>query len=220
MYFKWDQKTINDFSEKNTEAMYDIGFVFTRIGKGAMDQTRSLRINLGVFKLNSENRRILRKTENIILEEQKIPYKNYNWSIHKLGKDFYSEKFGEKTFSAQKIKELITDKEKSNFNKLFIYRQKNDNMALGYCICFETKNILHYCYPFYDLTVKITNLGLGMMTKAIEFAYKQEKKYVYLGSFQRPSDVYKLQFEGLEWFDGKQWIVDIKKLKGATMLND
>jgi arginyl-tRNA--protein-N-Asp/Glu arginylyltransferase len=51
-----------------------------------------------------------------------------------------------------------------------------------------------------------------MMTKAVLYAKEQGKKYIYLGSAQRPTDTYKLQFAGLEWFDGTQWQADLKKL--------
>lgn len=191
--------------------MYNEGFVFTRIGKGVMNQTRSLRIDLSKFELSSENRRVLGKTEELILSAHPIPYARYDWSIHKMGKEFYAKKFGEKTFSAQKIKELVTDKNKSNFNKLLVYTKDDKN--LGYCIALETENIFHYCYPFYDFESNYQNIGMGMMLKAIILAKEAGKKYVYLGSFQRPSDVYKLQFSGLEWFDGNQWHEDIDGLK-------
>jgi arginyl-tRNA--protein-N-Asp/Glu arginylyltransferase len=51
------------------------------------------------------------------------------------------------------------------------------------------------------------------MTKTIEYAKSIGLKYVYLGSLQRPGDVYKLQFEGIEWFDGKEWKKDTKQIK-------
>lgn len=213
MYLNWNSKKITDFSDQNLNSLYDGGFLFTRTGKGEMYQTRSLRIDLSKFNLNSENRRVLKHTENVMLEVANISYENYHWGIHKLGKDFYATKFGEKTFSAQKIKELITEPEESNFNKLFIYTQKEDNKALGYVISFETPELLHYCYPFYDLNSKIKNLGLGMMTKAIVWAKENNKKYIYLGSATRKTDTYKLQFDGLEWFDGKKWTTDLEKLK-------
>ena len=103
MYLKWNSQTINDFSDNNINLLYNDGFLFTRTGKGEMYQTRSLRIDLSKFNLNSENRRILKHTANINLEISAIPYTNYHWGIHKLGKDFYTAKFGEKTFSAQII---------------------------------------------------------------------------------------------------------------------
>ncbi len=227
MYLSWDKKIVTDFDDKSVEEMYSRGFVFTRIGKGVMNQTRSLRINLEKFELSSENRRILNKTEDLNLLVSPIPYENYEWTIHKMGKEFYETKFGEKTpalnrpagsglmFSAQKIKELITNKDKSNFNKLFIYNKNEKN--IGYCIALETKNILHYCYPFYHPQPTThnpqPNTGMGMMLKAIVWAKENGKKYIYLGSFQRPSDTYKLQFTGLEWFDGQGWQNDLEKLK-------
>jgi arginyl-tRNA--protein-N-Asp/Glu arginylyltransferase len=76
--------------------------------------------------------------------------------------------------------------------------------------------MLHYSYPFYDTVdtgEHFANLGMGMMTRAIMWARGQGKQYMYLGSAQRSSDVYKFQFDTLEWFDGKKWNTDIKKLK-------
>ena len=55
--------------------------------------------------------------------------------------------------------------------------------------------------------------GLGMMTLAIEYAQERGLKYVYLGSLQRPTDTYKLQFSGIEWFDGTSWSTDLGEVK-------
>lgn len=236
MYLSWKEQTITDFSEQNIESMYNQGYVLTRVGKGDMRQTRSLRVDLNEFELSSENKRILKKTEDLLLSIAPIPYAAYSWQIHKMGKDFYEQKFGSKTFSAQKIKELITDPEKSNFNKLLIYtlptvilseaknplhiNERDPSVAplpqddrAGYCIVLETKNILHYSYPFYNLALDYPNMGMGMMLKAIVWAKEQGKRYIYLGSAQRPTDTYKLQFAGLEWFDGNSWHTDTNELK-------
>ena len=83
MYLSWAEKTITDFDDESIEKMYDDGFVFTRIGKGVMNQTRSLRIDLNKFELSSENKRVLKKTEDLILSVSTIPYAKYDWSIHK-----------------------------------------------------------------------------------------------------------------------------------------
>ena len=211
MYLKWNEKTTSDFSDASIESLYGDGFVFTRIGKGKMQQTRSLRIDLAEFALSSENRRIQKKMNGLFLRAFPIPYSGYEWSIHKMGKDFYEKKFGEKTFGAQKIKQLITDGEKSNFNLLLEYEL--GGKTAGYCICLETKHILHYCYPFYNLENAGSNLGMGMMLEAILWAGEAGKKYIYLGSAQRPADKYKLQFAGLEWFDGSGWRRDTGELK-------
>lgn len=209
MYLVWKEETLTSHDDKTINERYNDGFVFTRVGKGVMNQTRSVRIDLAQFTLSSENRRILKKTEDVLLEKHALPYSDYHWSIGKLGKDFYTEKFGDGTFSANKIKELLTSTE-SNFNTLLIYKTPEPT---GYAICAETNEIIHYSYPFYDLEKGPKNMGMGMMLKAILYAQKSGKKYIYLGSAQRPTDVYKLQFAGLEWFDGEKWNTDPNGLK-------
>lgn len=215
MYLNWQEKIIADFSESNLNSLYDGGFVFTRPGKGVMRQTRSVRINLSEFRLSSENRRVLKKTENLELSVTPLPYTKYHWKIGKLAKNFYETKFGRGTFSANKVKELLTDEKKSNFNRLLVYHHENMAEPIGYCIARETDNLLHYSYPFYDLQAKgrMENLGMGMMTRAILWSKKEGKKYIYLGSASRPTDTYKLNFSGLEWFDGKSWQENLAALK-------
>lgn len=221
-YLNWNTKTVTDFSPASLDALYDQGYIATRVDKGTFNQTRSVRIRLADFELSSENRRILRKVEKVTLEAHPLPYADYHWSIHKLAKDFYTTKFGEDTFSANKAKELLTEADKSSFNTLLVFRE--DARTLGYCIALKTDILLHYSYPFYKLDEEtaaggpLSSLGLGMMTKAIEWAKAagpngQSLQYIYLGSLQRPTDTYKLQFAGLEWFDGEKWQKDIEPLK-------
>ena len=210
-YLSWQQETITDFSESAISVMYDRGFVFTRIGRGIMHQTRSCRINLEKFSLTSENRRIIRKA-NLGLIPINLPLDDYDFSIGKIAKDFYDTKFGRGIMSVQKVKEMLTDKVKSNFNTVLRYNDMNSGSIIGHTICYINKDILHYSYPFYDLKTS-KDTGLGMMTTAVSFAKDQGLKYVYLGSLQRPSDTYKLQFEGLEWFDGKTWQTDLEEVK-------
>ncbi len=208
-YLKWKEEKIDNETAEVISRMYDNGFVFTRIDKGIMHQTRSIRIDLSKFELSSENRRILRKGESVILEKFSIPYESYKWEIGKMAKDFYDKK-ASGAFSANRIKELITTSD--NFNSLFSFS------GLGYAICYENNSILHYCYPFYDLDKSPKDMGLVMMTKVLEEAKTLGLKYVYLGSLQRPSDVYKLQFSGIEWFDGKGWKQDLEEVKRLLLV--
>ncbi len=203
-YLHWKEEKITDFSDANVSRLYDDGFVFTRIDKGVMHQTRSVRIDLSKFEPSSENRRILRKIEGVEIVAILLPYANYSWEIGKMGKDFYEEKFGPGIMSANKIKELITGD--AHFNLLLKF-------GSGFAICYLNEDILHYSYPFYDLEKSSKDMGMGMMMKAVVWAKERGLKYVYLGSLQRPGDVYKLQFEGLEWFDGKEWQTNIDEVK-------
>lgn len=105
-YFSFGKTEIKDFSDENIKKMYDEGFVFTRIGKGIMNQTRSLRINLAKFELNSENRRVLGKVDGLLADGSTLPIsaETYDWQIQKLAKDFYTKKLGIKTSQQIKLK--------------------------------------------------------------------------------------------------------------------
>lgn len=210
-YLHWKEEKISDFSDTNITRLYNEGFVFTRIDKGVMHQTRSVRIDLSKFELSSENRRVLKKVEGMEIETETLPSSNYDWKIGKIGKDFYDTKFGDGIMSANKIKEIITDG--LNFNLLLKHGE-------GYVICYMNNDIFHYSYPFYDLEKSPKDMGLGMMTKTIVWAKEKGLKYVYLGSLQRPTDTYKLQFAGLEWFDGKVWNTDLDQVKMILTQNE
>jgi arginyl-tRNA--protein-N-Asp/Glu arginylyltransferase len=218
-YLTWKEEKITDLSPENVARMYDRGFVFTRLGKGVMQQTRSVRIDMEKFSMNSENRRILKKVltpEAIgLFEAFPLPLKDYDWTLGKMAKDFYDKKFGPGIMSVQKIKEILTDQKKSNFNVLARYVGKNKD--IGWSICYENNEMFHYSYPFYDIENSPKDMGLGMMTMMISFlkdsSNNKSLKYVYLGSLQRPTDTYKLQFSGIEWFDGEMWQTDLEKVK-------
>lgn len=171
----------------NPTVKYDQGYMFTRIAKGDMYQNNSVRIDLSKFSLTSENRRILKKVD-LSLSVKSLPISDYDWKIGKMAKDFYDAR--DAKFSANKIKELLTTEH--NFTTLLDY-------GVGYCICYMDEEILHYCYPFYASENKDT--GMNMMLRAIVYAQEKGLKYVYLGSFNK----YKMQFEGVEVFDGKIW---------------
>lgn len=210
-YLHWDEQMVTDLSETNVTAMYERGYVFTRIGKGAMQKTRSVRIDLSKFEMSSENRRIIKKTEGVEFVPMTLPLADYTFVLGKMAKDFYDLKFGPGIMSAQKTKEILTDQSKSNFNSLLTYMDQVK--TIGWAISYENKYLLHYSYPFYNLESSPKDMGLGMMIRAIEYAKSQKKKYVYLGSLQRPADTYKIQFSGLEWFDGQSWQKDFEPVK-------
>jgi len=211
-YLNWDTKVITDFSPESVEEMYALGYVFTRAGKGVMNKTCSFRVDLGAFELSSENRRILRKAENLALASEPLPYSGYSWQIGKMAKDFY-EKFGDRVFTANKARELMTDPKESDFNALLAFSDKRSGEAVGFAIAYETGQMFHYAFPFYIEDPREPSRGLGMMTMALERAKSRGARYAYLGSLSRPSDTYKLQFKGGEWFDGERWQTDLGPLK-------
>lgn len=227
-YFAFDHIQRPNLTAAEIISYYADGYVYTRKALGEMDRVRSIRVSLQNFTPSSENRRILGKFNNVLRKDSiPLPYRDdYTWLIHKRGKDFYTTKFGKKTFSANKIKELFT--QPSNFTHVLSFGDNNVTfhmlrewfeLAHGYCIvCIQETNsekILHYAYPFYSLDRINTNYGMFMMTKAIEYAKNERFTYVYLGSAHDTASLYKLQFSGLEWWDEEtsQWGTDLQRLK-------
>ena len=191
--------------------LYDKGYVFTRVGVGEMHKIQGIRIDINQFVLTSENRRILRKISDIEYFVKPLPYTDYTYIIQKMGTDFYKSKFGSGIFSAYKIKELFTKEDNLNFN--YVFEFKKGKKSVGYAISFMNRDIIHYSYPFYDLSLNRKDIGLGMMTRVLEYAKENSKKYVYLGSINKKEALYKLQFKGAEWFDGIKWSNDLEILK-------
>jgi arginyl-tRNA--protein-N-Asp/Glu arginylyltransferase len=195
------------------DEIYEKGFLATRIKKNYYYLTRNLRINLQEFSLNSENRRILKKTESLTLENKKLNDFTFNYSISKLATDFFKTKFNKTIITPQKLKWLFAGE---FFTNVLVYKNKNE--IIGYCITMETKKTLHYAYPFYKSELIGTNIGMSMMIQAIEHAKEKNKKYVYLGTVYTKDSMYKLQFKGIQWFNGESWNDDIDKLK--SLINE
>jgi leucyl-tRNA---protein transferase len=182
------------------------------------DLNRSIRIDLGKFELSSENRRVQRKTEFVKSRIFKAPWDSgssivFDYDAIKVGKFCYEnfkKRFPEKPMHISRIKRIFTGK---IFNLFFVYTDALKNKVIGYAALLSRENILHYAYPFYDQEYFRQNLGIGMMLQAVIWAKNNQKKYIYLGTCNKPAAFYKLQFKGLEWFDGSKWSHDISKLK-------
>ncbi|BCX13976.1 MAG: hypothetical protein KatS3mg085_508 [Candidatus Dojkabacteria bacterium] len=217
-YLNLSEIRVTDFSEENINKLYNSGYVFTRIDKGIMQQTRSIRVDLEKFSPKSKNKRVLRQTNDLKIEIKKLPLPKYSWKIHKMAKEFYNFQGGEGTFSASKIRTIFCNPEKNNFDHVVIAQVNDVIEPVGYCICYINSQIVHYSYPFYDLNYahqKMKSLGFGMKLKSILWAQSAGLKYFYMGSIVSEQSKYKLQIPGVEWWDEQthQWSSDIEEVK-------
>jgi hypothetical protein len=57
------------------------------------------------------------------------------------------------------------------------------------------------------------NLGMYMMTSAVEHFANRGFDYLYLGSCYSRNALYKTQFAGAEFFNGVKWSEDLEELK-------
>jgi hypothetical protein len=77
----------------------------------------------------------------------------------------------------------------------------------------EPPHLAQYYYAFYDLAYYRQNLGMFMMTAAVDHFAKAEFDHIYLGSCYSQNALYKTQFAGAEFFNGANWSRHLEKLK-------
>jgi hypothetical protein len=79
-----------------------------------------------------------------------------------------------------------------------------------YC---DAKALAFYYYAFYDLNYFQRNLGMFMMTSAVNLFAERGTRHAYLGSCYSRKALYKTQFAGAEFFNGFRWSGNLKELK-------
>ncbi len=178
---------------------------------------RSIRVNMEKFRLNSENKRILKKHEQTTQSVKKQIYKNYNQLEKNKQKelfDFYFQYFknthGEHIMSKERLGFILS----SDFlNRIVVYIK--DSMIVGSILMVDdTKNEnRHFWFSAFLPDLKNTGFGLWLFLDQLQSASEKSLKYFYLGTGYGEKAKYKFQFEGLEYFDGNSWKNDIKKLK-------
>lgn len=205
-YQVWLLREEGDEAEK----IYNNGFLPIRSLRDVYYLSRNIRIDLNKFEISSENRRILRKTENF--ESDLIPLSEFTYTaeIQKFCKDYAEQKLGKGLFPTAAIKLIFTNRV---FNYVFVFKEITTQKVVGYAICFISGNLLQYTYAFYDLEYLKDNLGARMILEAIIWANKSNKKYAYLGTGYEESALYKTEFKGVEFFNGFRWSEDLEELK-------
>jgi len=192
------------------EKIYENGFLPIRSIKNVYYLARSLRVDLEKFELSSENRRILRKTQNFESDLMPLSEFNYTPQIQKFCKDYMVSKFGKLSITAAGIRSIFKS---GIYNYVFVFKERLTGEEIGYAVCFVSSNIVHYAHSFYNLAYFHQSLGARMILEAVIWAKESGKKYIYLGTCYDKSALYKAEFEGVEFFNGFKWSDDQEELK-------
>jgi arginine-tRNA-protein transferase len=172
---------------------------------------RSLRVNLLDFKETSENRRVLKKIEELNPGFQVVPINEFDTeqeSFKTFCFEFAKERFTE-PISIERIEYILKWKNLSHVFEFFLNDKK-----VGFVLCIISGGTLHYWFAFFDLNYPAYSLGKYMMYSVINWAFEQKMEAVYLGTCYGEKALYKARdFKGLEFFDGNIWNSDMKLLK-------
>lgn len=169
------------------ETNYNNGYLPQRNSADLFYQESSCRSNLANFILSSENRRIIRKTDQFTFT--KIPLKDFSYTpevqkqinqwIKQLGWDF----------PISSVKTIFT---KHIFNYLYVW--KLDEKIVAYSICYFSESISHIAYVFYDPQYSHSDLPIRLVLQTIVDSRELGLKYCYLGRFSN----YKRNMPGFE----------------------
>jgi len=212
-YQVWLLKEDKDSAEK----IYESGFLPIRSLPNVYYLSRNVRVNLGNFDLSSENRRILRKSENLSSDLIPLSDFDYNAEVQKLCLDYCRDRFVKGTFSAKDIKTIFKG---SVFNYVFVFKDNQTQKSAGFAVCFISSGFLQYAHAFYNLNYLAENIGARMILEAVVWAKKSQKKYAYLGTCYEEKALYKTEYTGTEFFNGFKWSDNLEELKELVRVRD
>lgn len=182
------------------EDNYQQGLLPQRNKKDLWYQESSSRSNLKDFNLNSENRRILRKTENLTYQKISLNDFIYTPEIQKKITNWIKE-LGWK-FPTSSIKTVFTN---HIFNQLYIWQDEN-NQEIAYSICYFSNSISHIAYIFYNPKHSHSNLPIRLVLQTIIDSQQLSLKFCYLGRFSDQNGYYKRNMPAFEYFKENKWL--------------
>ncbi len=190
------------------ESLLNQGFLPSRMKTGLWYVARSLRVNIDQFSLSSENKRVINNTSEcgftiVRSSDFKLQKNDIEW-IQKFSK----QKFESGGLSEIALRRIFT----SLSDQIFVWRNHKDEI-IGYVPVMKTEKSLFYWFAFYKEEEFVTGLGTRMMLEVINWAVKEKLVYVYLGTVYSNSSLYKINFNGFEFFNGFAWSSNKEELK-------
>jgi arginyl-tRNA--protein-N-Asp/Glu arginylyltransferase len=186
-------------------------------GNPQMDRfylVRNLRVPLAEWRPSSENRRILRKGSSIRMklvpkaQFADTPERRTRWMA------YADDRFGPGIMHPERLDRLLAGPVISHLLHFTETNPDGSERELGTVLLhIEAPRVVYYYYAFYDLADRGRNLGMILMTRAVEWAAREGFAHLHLGTCITPKARYKLQFEPIEFFNGMQWSRNLDELR-------
>jgi hypothetical protein len=200
------------FPEGNETAadLFNAGFLPTRT-PGRYYLCRQIRVDLGRFTPSSENRRISRKGQGIALSLLRRQEFEFSPARRGFALKYAEIRFGSGVMPRDRIDAIF---DSGIVTHVLVFEEAASALELGFVFFFIQEGALgHYMYAFYDVEYLSRNLGMFMMTSAVNFFREAGYKHIYLGTCYSERALYKWQFAGCEFFNGNQWSENLEELK-------
>jgi arginyl-tRNA--protein-N-Asp/Glu arginylyltransferase len=205
-YQVWLLKENGDEVEK----IYNQGFLPMRSRPNVYYLSRSVRVDLAKFEPSSENRRILKKTEDFQVILEPMSKFSYTPRVQKFCKEYVVKRSGASGMTTATIRSIF---KKRVYNYIFVWKDKKTQKEVGFVVCFISPSLLQYAHAFYDLDYLERSLGARMILEAVQWAKQNGRSYAYLGTCYDRNSLYKTEFKGVEFFNGFAWSSNLEELK-------
>lgn len=174
---------------------YQDGLLPQRNHQNFWYQDTSCRSNLSNFALSSENRRILRKTDQFSYSVSQLPQPApkiiFPW-IKELKWDFPNNSV--KTIFSHHL-----------FNTLYTWSDQDQLVAFS--ICYFDHQISHIAYVFYHPKYSHLDLPIRLTLQVIIDSHLNKLSFCYLGrDHTSPTGYYKRNMPGYEYIKDKKWL--------------
>ncbi|MCA9392119.1 GNAT family N-acetyltransferase, partial [candidate division WWE3 bacterium] len=133
--------------------------------------------------------------------------------------EFVKDKAGNSKYSDSAVKRIFS---KYMSNLVFVWKNKKDEVV-GFAPVMETEKSIYYWLGFYKSKKYVSGLGTRMMYEALQWARDNDKEFAYLGTVYTNASLYKLNFDGWEFYNGFEWSDNKEQLKfliGRSETND
>lgn len=175
---------------------------------------RQVRVPLKEWELTSENRRVLKKGSG--LECTLVPRSQLEVSSARRSKWllYAKERFGPDVMTETRLDRLLGSPVISH---ALVFHDRASGTEVGTVLLYlERPEIAYYYFAFYDLDWPGKNLGMFMMTRAVEFFAHAGFRHIHLGTCYDERALYKVQFAPIEYSTGYGWSRDLNSLKALV----
>lgn len=198
-------------ADERPSAIFARGFLPASRNLERFYMCRHIRVRLSDFTPSSENRRIFRKGKGISYKLLPVSAFGYDKKWREFCLHYANIKFGKNVMTKERLDSLFHSK---IITHILVYTDTATATDVGIVTLYVEKPTLgYYYYSFYDLDYYERNLGMYMMSTAVDFFAQQGFGYLYLGTCYSRNALYKTQFRGAQFFNGFCWSANLKELK-------
>ncbi len=202
---------------ENIETIYEQGFLpYTGEHKSEVPNlyymARSARVNVNNFALSSENRRINKKFDSYNFSIKEYPAENFlkDKNMIHFCLEYFNKRHGPNTMNEERFKRILNY---SKETKVIEYINNETKKPCAYVLEIQSKNIAHYWFSFYDLSLTYLSFGMWLMINRVVSAQQSNKLYYYLGTVYGDKALYKTNIPAMEYWNGSEWVNNINQLK-------